>query len=63
MIGPPGAGKSTTAALLGRYHGYVYYEADCLIHCSNPYIDPNVEEPTMMQSNQKPLKERSFFNQ
>ena len=24
--GPPGAGKSTTAQLMGRKHGYVYYE-------------------------------------
>ena len=29
ITGPPGLGKSTTAQLLARNAGYVYYEADC----------------------------------
>ena len=29
VTGAPGMGKSTTAQILGRLHGYVYYEADC----------------------------------
>ena len=56
FVGPPGAGKSTAAALLARDHGYIYYEGDCLIHCSNPYIDPKAEEPTSAQNSQRPLR-------
>ena len=55
-LGPPGAGKSTSAALLGRDHGYVYYEGDCIFTWSNPYINPRSEEPTMEDYNQVPLK-------
>ena len=29
MTGAPGMGKSTTAQILARNHGFVYYEADC----------------------------------
>ena len=31
LTGPPGAGKSTSAQLLGRLHGWVYYEVDCFL--------------------------------
>ena len=54
--GPPGAGKSTTAQLMGRKHGYVYYEGDCYNSIANPFIDLNVDNPTMVQSEQTPLK-------
>jgi len=56
ITGPPGLGKSTTAQLLSRHHGYVYYEADCFANCRNPYIPPNVENPSMAQVSQRPLK-------
>ena len=54
--GPPGAGKSTTGMLLARKHGYIYYEADCFGMFANPFVDPNVEEPTLQVLKQKPLK-------
>merc|ERR1711936_801906 len=47
LSGPPGAGKSTTGGLLGKNHGYIYYEADCFGMFCNPFVDPNVEEPTL----------------
>ena len=54
--GPPGAGKSTTAQLMAKKNGYVYYEADCVRSFVNPFIDVDVPNPTMAQMNQKPLK-------
>ena len=54
--GPPGAGKSTSGQMLGRNHGYVYYEADCYGMFANPFVDPNVDEPTLQIMSQKPLK-------
>ena len=53
--GPPGAGKSTTAQLMGRYHKYVYYEADCFGSFMNPFVDLHADDPTMMQMAQAPL--------
>ena len=49
-------GKSTSAQLLARNHDYVYYEADCFGASKNPYIPLDVENPSMAQMNQKPLK-------
>ena len=42
--------------LLARKHGYIYYEADCFGMFANPFVDPNVEEPTLQVLKQKPLK-------
>ena len=44
------------AQLMGSNHGYVYYDADCFGLCVNPFIDPHIENPTMVQFLQKPLK-------
>merc|ERR1719510_1451005 len=54
--GPPGSGKSTTAQLLARNNGYIYYEADCMSIFVNPFIDVHAPEPSIAQMNQKPLK-------
>ena len=36
LTGAPGMGKSTSAQILGREHGHVYYEADCFGGLKNP---------------------------
>ena len=56
LSGAPGTGKSTSAQILGRDHGYVYYEADCFGGLKNPYVPLNVDNPTMAQIHQKTLK-------
>jgi len=56
ITGAPGMGKSTSAQLLCRNAGYVYYEADCFSNCKNPYIPPDVPDPSMAQTYQKALK-------
>jgi len=55
ITGAPGLGKSTTAQLLSRDHGFVYYEMDCFFRCRNPYIPPYAPEPSLAQINQKKL--------
>ena len=42
--------------MLGRDHGYVYYEADCFGGLKNPYIPLKVDNPSLAQMNQKVLK-------
>jgi len=56
LTGAPGMGKSTSAQLLARNHGYVYYEADCFMAFKNPYIPLDVANPSMAQIYQKVLK-------
>ena len=56
MTGAPGMGKSTSAQLLGRDHGYVYYEADCFTRLCNPYVPLNVDNPSLAQVNQRILR-------
>jgi len=53
LSGPPGAGKSTTAQLIAKNHGYVYFEADCFMNQVNPYIPLDVAEPSLAQMDQK----------
>ena len=49
-------GKSTSAQLLARNHGYVYYEADCFMSFKNPYVPLDAANPSMAQMYQKVLK-------
>ena len=49
-------GKSTSAQLLARNHGYVYYEADCFMTFKNPYVPLDVANPSLAQLTQKVLK-------
>ena len=56
LCGPPGTGKSTTAQLLARRLGYVYYECDTFAQLKNPFIDVHVENPSIAQLKQKILK-------
>jgi len=56
LSGPPGVGKSTTAQLLSKNAGFVYYEADCTMSFLNPFISPKKKNPTEASFKQKPLK-------
>ena len=49
-------GKSTSAQILGRDKGYVYYEADTFGLMKNPFLDLNTDNPSMSQWSQKKLK-------
>ena len=49
-------GKSTSAQILARNHGYVYYEADCFAILKNPYIPLDVSNPSLAQVHQATLK-------
>ena len=42
LSGAPGLGKSTSAQILGREHGFVYYEADCFLHLKVEYWHTNI---------------------
>ena len=55
ITGPPGLGKSTSAQLLSRKHGFIYYEGDCFFGLRNPYIPANVENPSLAQTKQRKL--------
>ena len=41
---------------MGRNHGFVYYEADCFMNFSNPFMDLMVDNPSLAQVAQKTLK-------
>ena len=58
LSGAPGMGKSTSAQLLARSQGYVYYEADCFASMKNPFVPLHVDNPSLAQLTQKPLKDR-----
>ena len=49
-------GKSTSAQLLGRHHGYVYYEGDCFGGLKNPFNTLDSDNPTMDQIKMRNLK-------
>ena len=49
-------GKSTSAQIFGRDHGYVYYEADCFGSIRNPFVPLEAEDPSMAQFKQKNLR-------
>ena len=55
LTGAPGMGKSTTAQLLGRNKGFVYYEGDCFGGGRNPYIPLDVPNPWFSQFRQSHL--------
>ena len=49
-------GKSTSAQLLARDHGYVYYEADAFAMMLNPFVDLHDDNPSMATAKQRILK-------
>lgn len=55
ISGDPASGKSTSAQLLARLQGFVYYEVDCFPKLRNPYIPLDEPNPTVVQDMMKPL--------
>ena len=62
LAGYPGTGKTTTALLLAKRAGYVYYEGDCISMGRNPFIPPDTEADNLSATigKQALLKVRSF---
>ena len=56
ISGAPGMGKSTSAQLLGKNHGYVYYEGDAFGGLKNPFNTLDSENPSLDQIKMKNLK-------
>jgi len=56
LSGPPGAGKSTTAKMLAKKCGYVYYEADCTMGMMNPFLKLNADDEFESMLEARPLK-------
>ena len=54
-------GKSTSAQLLARNHGYVYYEADAFAMMLNPFVDLHDDNPSMATAKQRILKGPNIF--
>ena len=55
FTGAPGAGKSTTAQMLAKEKDYRYYEADCMMALTNPFLDIHAENVFNAQVRAKPL--------
>ena len=49
-------GKSTSAQVLARDHGYVYYEADAFGLMKNPFIDVDDADASLATTKQRGLK-------
>ena len=49
-------GKSTSAQILARDHGFVYYEADAFGLMKNPFIDVNAAEASLATTKQRGIK-------
>ena len=62
LAGYPGTGKSTTALMMAKRAGYVYYEGDAISKGVNPLIPPDTEVDNLHANigKQAPLKVRSF---
>ena len=56
ISGAPGMGKSTSAQILGKNHGYVYYEGDAFGSLRNPFNKIDSENPSLDQIKMKNLK-------
>jgi len=55
LTGCPGSGKSTSAQMLARDLGFVFYEGDCFQRGRNPYIPLDIDNPTCAQDMQRKL--------
>ena len=53
-------GKSTSAQLLAREEGFVYYEADTFRRMVNPFIALNLDNPSMAITKQKKLNGKTL---
>ena len=54
-------GKSTSAQILARDHGFVYYEADAFGLMKNPFIDVNAAEASLATTKQRGIKGYHYF--
>ena len=56
FTGTGGAGKTTSAFLFAKHHGYVYFEADCFLLHTNPYVPLDAVSSAGAFFKQPPLK-------